>query len=168
MSQHSSILHNTPARENITGLPTSTCRERHSHDACRLLVHDADGAEPAPSGNDLRPRLVDCRWRKDVEEPRQCRRSRTRWSTNSAPTPSATFYCAKCRLGRMEISHATRWSRRINSDLANGIGNLLSRTLHDDRALCDGKIPDVASGYLRKKIAKTAMLAVTLETASMH
>ncbi len=37
-------------------------------------------------------------------------------------------------------------TRRTNSDLANGIGNLLSRTLTMIDRNCDGTIPDVPLG----------------------
>ncbi|MDF0643587.1 MAG: methionine--tRNA ligase [Nitrospira sp.] len=39
-------------------------------------------------------------------------------------------------------------ARRINSDLANGIGNLLSRTLTMIERSCAGRIPDVPHDYL--------------------
>nr|MBI3612823.1 methionine--tRNA ligase [Nitrospirota bacterium] len=45
-------------------------------------------------------------------------------------------------------------SRRTNSDLANGIGNLLSRTLTMIDRNCDGAIPDVPQGYLESEPQK--------------
>ncbi len=41
-----------------------------------------------------------------------------------------------------------RMARRINSDLANGIGNLLSRTLTMIDRSCNGTIPKVDHGYI--------------------
>src|SRR5687767_5182755 len=44
---------------------------------------------------------------------------------------------------------------RVNSDLANGIGNLLSRTLTMLERSCAGTIPDVPRDYLDSEDAKT-------------
>ncbi|MBI3603427.1 MAG: methionine--tRNA ligase [Nitrospirae bacterium] len=49
-------------------------------------------------------------------------------------------------------------SRRTNSDLANGIGNLLSRTLTMIDRNCDGTIPDVPQGYLERESEKYRLL----------
>ena len=49
-------------------------------------------------------------------------------------------------------------ARRTNSDLANGIGNLLSRTLTMIDRYCDGTIPDVSPNYLEKENPKTSSL----------
>jgi methionyl-tRNA synthetase len=43
--------------------------------------------------------------------------------------------------GRMAASVTTRWSNRYNSELANGLGNLASRTLTMIRQYRDGVIP---------------------------
>jgi methionyl-tRNA synthetase len=47
---------------------------------------------------------------------------------------------------------------RTNSDLANGIGNLLSRTLTMIDRNCDSTIPDVPQGYLEKESQKYSHL----------
>ncbi|MEP6889939.1 MAG: methionine--tRNA ligase subunit beta, partial [Nitrospirota bacterium] len=49
-------------------------------------------------------------------------------------------------------------ARRANSDLANGIGNLLSRTLTMIDRNCDGTIPDVPQDYLEKESRKYPLL----------
>ena len=49
-------------------------------------------------------------------------------------------------------------ARRTNSDLANGIGNLLSRTLTMIDRNCNGTVPDVPSDYLEKKAHKYSLL----------
>lgn len=48
--------------------------------------------------------------------------------------------------------------RRTNSDLANGIGNLLSRTLTMIGRNCDGSIPDVPQDYLETDSKKYPLL----------
>ena len=62
-------------RQSLLACHRASRRQRHLDDPCRVLVHDADGVEPPVTGDHLRPWLVDRGWRKDVEEPRQCRRS---------------------------------------------------------------------------------------------
>jgi methionyl-tRNA synthetase len=47
---------------------------------------------------------------------------------------------------------------RTNSDLANGIGNLLSRTLTMIDRYCDSTIPNVPQDYLEKENKKTSLL----------
>jgi methionyl-tRNA synthetase len=47
---------------------------------------------------------------------------------------------------------------RANSDLANGIGNLLSRTLTMIDRYCDSTIPEVPPDYLEKGNPKTSLL----------
>jgi methionyl-tRNA synthetase len=47
---------------------------------------------------------------------------------------------------------------RTNSDLANGIGNLLSRTLTMIDRYCDSMIPDVPQDYLEKENPNTSLL----------
>lgn len=49
-------------------------------------------------------------------------------------------------------------ARRINSDLANGIGNLLSRTLTMIDRNCDGLVPNVPQGYLDLESQKYSRL----------
>jgi len=49
-------------------------------------------------------------------------------------------------------------ARRTNSDLANGIGNLLSRTLTMIDRNCGGTIPDVPQDYLEKENQKYSRL----------
>ncbi|MDE3018436.1 MAG: methionine--tRNA ligase, partial [Nitrospirota bacterium] len=49
-------------------------------------------------------------------------------------------------------------SRRTNSDLANGIGNLLSRTLTMIDRNCDGAIPDVSQDYIESAHQKYPLL----------
>ena len=49
-------------------------------------------------------------------------------------------------------------ARRANSDLANGIGNLLSRTLTMIDRNCDGTIPDVPQDYLETDSEKYSLL----------
>ena len=49
-------------------------------------------------------------------------------------------------------------ARRANSDLANGIGNLLSRTLTMIDRNCDGTIPDVPQDYLETESEKYSLL----------
>jgi len=49
-------------------------------------------------------------------------------------------------------------ARRVNSDLANGIGNLLSRTLTMIDRNCKGTIPDVPQGYLERESQKYRLL----------
>ena len=49
-------------------------------------------------------------------------------------------------------------ARRVNSDLANGIGNLLSRTLTMIDRNCEGTIPDVPHDYLEKESQKYHLL----------
>jgi methionyl-tRNA synthetase len=49
-------------------------------------------------------------------------------------------------------------ARRTNSDLANGIGNLLSRTLTMIDRNCNGTVPDVPSDYLEKEAHKYSLL----------
>ena len=45
-------------------------------------------------------------------------------------------------------------ARRVNSDLANGIGNLLSRTLTMIERNCSGSIPTVPTDYLDSEAAR--------------
>ena len=52
---------------------------------------------------------------------------------------------------------------RTNSDLANGIGNLLSRTLTMIDRNCEGTIPDVPQGYLEKESQKYRLLLFAKE-----
>src|SRR5262245_33392952 len=49
-------------------------------------------------------------------------------------------------------------ARRANSDLANGIGNLLSRTLTMIERNCDGIIPDIPQNYLEEESEKYSLL----------
>jgi methionyl-tRNA synthetase len=49
-------------------------------------------------------------------------------------------------------------ARRINSDLANGLGNLLSRTLAMIERNCNGTIPDVPQEYLETNKEKYGLL----------
>ncbi|MDE3039518.1 MAG: methionine--tRNA ligase [Nitrospirota bacterium] len=49
-------------------------------------------------------------------------------------------------------------ARRVNSDLANGIGNLLSRTLTMIDRNCEGTIPDVPQDYLERESQKYRLL----------
>ena len=49
-------------------------------------------------------------------------------------------------------------ARRTNSDLANGIGNLLSRTLTMIDRNCNGTIPEVPQDYLEKESQKYSLL----------
>ncbi len=49
-------------------------------------------------------------------------------------------------------------AERTNSDLANGIGNLLSRTLTMIDRYCDSMIPDVPQDYLEKENPNTRLL----------
>ncbi|MGH9429199.1 MAG: methionine--tRNA ligase subunit beta, partial [Terriglobia bacterium] len=49
-------------------------------------------------------------------------------------------------------------ARRGNSDLANGIGNLLSRTLTMIDRYCDSTIPDVPQDYLEKESKENRLL----------
>jgi methionyl-tRNA synthetase len=49
-------------------------------------------------------------------------------------------------------------ARRINSDLANGIGNLLSRTLTMIERNCDGIIPDMPRDYLQNETKENRLL----------
>ncbi len=49
-------------------------------------------------------------------------------------------------------------TRRTNSDLANGIGNLLSRTLTMIDRNCEGTIPDMPQDYLEKESQKYRLL----------
>ena len=68
------LRHNSVTRA-VLACQRPSRRQGHSHDTCRLLVHDADGLGYETSGDDLRPRLVDRGWRENVEESRQRRRS---------------------------------------------------------------------------------------------
>ncbi len=52
-------------------------------------------------------------------------------------------------------------ARRFNSDLANGIGNLLSRTLTMIERNCEGVIPNVPHDYLEKQSQKYHLLLHT-------
>ena len=52
---------------------------------------------------------------------------------------------------------------RSNSDLANGIGNLLSRTLTMIDRNCEGTIPDVPQDYLEKESQKYRLLLFAKE-----
>ena len=52
---------------------------------------------------------------------------------------------------------------RANSDLANGIGNLLSRTLTMIDRSCEGTIPDVPQDYLEKESQKYSHLLYASE-----
>lgn len=49
-------------------------------------------------------------------------------------------------------------ARRINSDLANGIGNLLSRTLTMIERNCDGIVPDMPRNYLQNETKENRLL----------
>jgi len=49
-------------------------------------------------------------------------------------------------------------ARRVNSDLANGIGNLLSRTLTMIDRNCSGFVPDVPKGYLENENPENSLL----------
>ena len=63
------------------------------------------------------------------------------WSTNSAPTRFDISCCEKSHSDRTETFSEHAMARRVNSDLANGIGNLLSRTLTMIDRNCEGTIP---------------------------
>ena len=54
-------------------------------------------------------------------------------------------------------------AERANSDLANGIGNLLSRTLTMIDRSCEGTIPDVPQDYLEKESQKYSHLLYARE-----
>ncbi len=54
-------------------------------------------------------------------------------------------------------------ARRVNSDLANGIGNLLSRTLTMIDRNCEGTIPDVHQDYLERENQKYRLLLFAKE-----
>ncbi len=54
-------------------------------------------------------------------------------------------------------------ARRVNSDLANGIGNLLSRTLTMIDRNCEGTIPDVHQDYLERESQKYRLLLFAKE-----
>ena len=54
-------------------------------------------------------------------------------------------------------------ARRVNSDLANGIGNLLSRTLTMIDRNCEGTIPDVPQDYLERENQKYRLLLFAKE-----
>jgi methionyl-tRNA synthetase len=54
-------------------------------------------------------------------------------------------------------------ARRTNSDLANGIGNLLSRTLTMIDRNCEGTIPDVPKDYLERDNQKYRLLLFAKE-----
>ena len=64
-----------PSSRPILASLSSPCRERYSHDTRRLLVNDADGLEPSIARHNFCPWLVDRRRRKNVQKPRQRRRS---------------------------------------------------------------------------------------------
>ena len=49
-------------------------------------------------------------------------------------------------------------ARRVNSDLANGIGNLLSRTLTMIDRNCEGNIPEIPQDYLERENQKYRLL----------
>ncbi|BCA54170.1 Methionine--tRNA ligase [Nitrospira sp. KM1] len=64
-------------------------------------------------------------------------------------------------------------ARRINSDLANGIGNLLSRTLTMIERSCSGTIPDMPRDYLdgedaRRKFPLLVQAKESLKTLGNH
>ncbi|HJT21729.1 MAG TPA: methionine--tRNA ligase [Nitrospira sp.] len=54
-------------------------------------------------------------------------------------------------------------ARRTNSDLANGIGNLLSRTLTMIERNCDGIIPDVPPDFLERESQKYSLVRFAKE-----
>jgi methionyl-tRNA synthetase len=54
-------------------------------------------------------------------------------------------------------------ARRVNSDLANGIGNLLSRTLTMIDRNCEGTIPNVPQDYLERENQKYRLLRFAKE-----
>ncbi len=74
----------------------------------------------------------------------------------TAPMPSGTSSCVKYRSDRMETSHRHAMVKAINSDLANGIGNLLSRTLTMIDRIRDGYIPVGRQDYLELEGQKSA------------
>ena len=127
-------------------------RQRDSPLPCGHLADSAALRRPATPNAGLCPWLVDRRWREDVEIEGQCHRS---WPIGGGV--SSESWCRRWKQRWMRIryfvlrevafgldgdfSHAAL-VQRFNSDLANDLGNLLSRTLSMLERYCQGTVPE--------------------------
>ena len=89
-------------------------------------------ARPPAADDRLGARLVAARREEDLQVRRQRRAPGRARRRTSAPTRCATSCCARCRSGRTRASRTRRSSTRYNADLANDLGNTVSRVA----ALC--------------------------------
>ena len=102
-------------------------RQGHPPLPLRLLAGDAAGRRPRPAAARRRARLPAGRRREDDQDRASTRSPRpTSWPT-SASTASATTSCATSPFGPDGDFSYEGMVARYNTDLANNLGNLLSR-----------------------------------------
>ena len=116
-----------------------------NHPAARALlagVPDVGGHDAAAA--DHRARLVADGRREDVEVDRQRRSLPGLCRASSASMRCATSSCARCRSARTPTSRTKGSSTRFNADLANDLGNVVSRATTMIQRYCDGRRAGIA------------------------
>ena len=114
-------------------------RQGHRPAARRLLAGVPDGGGPAAAAPGRQPRLVADGRREDVEVDRQRRPAAGLHRASSASTRSATSCSARWRSARTPTSRDEAFLTRYNADLANDLGNLVSRATTMIHRYCGGR-----------------------------
>ena len=104
-------------------------RQGHHPPPLRRLAGDARGRRAAAAGARVGARLHLPRRRAVQQVGGRAGWSSARPSTASAPTPSATSCCARCRSTPTANFSWERFDERYTSELADAFGNLASRVL---------------------------------------
>ena len=145
-------------RELATALAGAAARDRQGHHALPLgdLAGDADGGGASAAGADLGARLRESRRRTIQQERRREARARRGDRHGSAPDAFRYFLMREVPFDADGNFSWERFEERYTSDLANGCGNLASRTIAMIEKYRAGVVPAAAPNDWTQRMRRTS------------